>query len=99
MTQAKFTGVLYVKEFTKAERKASRAQRAADRPAKRAARKAHRAEQRLEKQIAATLREDRKRSFLATYTEGVRQARALKKTLRESAKATAPAEAESNETR
>jgi hypothetical protein len=78
MTQAKFTGKVYVKEFTKAERAASRAARAAARPAKRAARKVANAARRADKKIAAMLSEDRKRSYLATYTEERKAARRAK---------------------
>jgi hypothetical protein len=82
---------------TKAERKASRAGRVADRPTKRGERRAANTLRRVEQKTTATLKEDRKRSYLATYTEGVRAARELKKTLR--ANATTPAEAATNETR
>jgi hypothetical protein len=67
------------------------------RPALRAARKIANAARRADKKITAMLSEDRKRSYLATYTAGVKAARELKRTLR--AYATVPAEAVTNETR
>lgn len=91
---------------TKSERKASQAKRAEDRPAKRLARATKNIERRINQNVAAQLREDRKRSYLATYTEARKAERRKKLGITfelnnevVAPAATIPAEAVTNEAR
>ena len=88
---------------TKADRKASAPARAAERPTKRLARQVANVERKINKNVAASLREDRKRSYLATYTAARQELRRKKLGILipevVAPEATIPAEAATNEAR